>query len=151
MAFLPRARACYLNRKSENKAARFLDGRVRLGLSLQRGEMQGVQVMESTLARPDIEACLRDAAWALHVPRPAGQDHPVLAIVNLVFRPVTPDDPGGLDAALEQELDIVLAGHALPWLARRAVAWASPQEHIANHTVSKQIDRNPQEHRAPCR
>jgi von Willebrand factor type A domain len=107
MSYLPRARACYLNRKHAD-ASRFLSGRVRIGLRFERGELLGADVMASELGRPDIETCLLDAAYSLQVPRPSGDDFPVLAIVNLVFRPVTPQQNGTNSAELEAQLDIVL-------------------------------------------
>jgi len=107
MAYLPRARSCYLNRKNAD-TSRFLAGKVRMGLHFERGELLGAEVMSSDLERPDIEACLRESAFALQVPRPMGDDFPVLAIVNLVFRPVTPQQNGTNSPELEAQLDIVL-------------------------------------------
>lgn|GEM_PF-6088807 len=106
MSYLPRARACYLNRKHAD-TSRFLSGRVRIGLRFERGELLTADVMASELERPDIETCLLEAAFSLQVPRPSGNDFPVLAIVNLVFRPVTPQQNAANSAELEAQLDIV--------------------------------------------
>jgi hypothetical protein len=88
-AFLPRARACYLTRKITTAADFQLEGRLRLELHLERGEMTAVAVRGSNLGRPDIENCLREAAFAVEIPRAMHSDAPVIAALNLVFRPRT--------------------------------------------------------------
>jgi hypothetical protein len=62
-----------------------------MAIDLVRGEVMGAHVESSTLGRPAIEGCLREAAFALEVPRAYRNDAPVTAIVNLVFRPRTPE------------------------------------------------------------
>jgi hypothetical protein len=93
-AFLPRARACYLTRSIKSAADFQLKGRLRLELHLERGEMMGAAVRRSTLGRPDIEECLREAAFAVEVPRALHSDAPVIAALNLVFRPRTEPSRG---------------------------------------------------------
>ena len=51
--------------------------------------MMAAMVRRSTLGRPDIEACLREAAFTVDVPRALHNDAPVVANLNLVFRPRT--------------------------------------------------------------
>ncbi len=106
-AFLPRARACYLTRAIKSAADFLLKGRLRLELHLERGEMMGAAVRRSTLGRPDIEACLREAAFAVEVPRALHSDAPVIAALNLVFRPRTEarvSDAGAGDDAIDRIL-----------------------------------------------
>jgi hypothetical protein len=88
-AYLPRARACYLTRSIKSAKDFQLRGRLRLELHLERGEMVEAVVRRSTLGRPDIEACLREAAFAVEIPRALANDAPVLAALNLVLRPRT--------------------------------------------------------------
>ena len=94
-AFLPRARACYLTRAIKSAADFQLKGRLRLELHLERGEMMAAAVRRSTLGRPDIEDCLREAAFAVEVPRALHSDAPVIAALNLVFRPRTEAEASG--------------------------------------------------------
>jgi hypothetical protein len=106
-AFLPRARACYLTRAVKNAADFRLKGRMRLELHLERGEMMDAVIRQSTLGRPDIEACLREAAFTLDVPRAMHNDAPVVANLNLVFRPRT--EASRPDASpLSAEIDRIL-------------------------------------------
>jgi hypothetical protein len=85
-----------------------LRGRLRLELTLERGEMLGAVVRSSTLGRPDIEACLRDAAFGVEVPRPLHRDAPVVAALNLQFQPRTPSG-GPPDASpLDREIDLIV-------------------------------------------
>jgi hypothetical protein len=109
-AFLPRARACYLTRKITTASDFQLRGRLRLEMHLERGEMMEAAVRRSTLGRPDIESCLRDAAFAVDVPRALNSDAPVIAAVNLVFRPrtevKTPD--AGAGETVDRELTRIL-------------------------------------------
>jgi von Willebrand factor type A domain len=90
LAYMPRARACYLNRTGATPAQRDLTGKVRLAIDLVRGEVDGARVVSSTLDNPIIESCLRDSAFAVEVPRAARSDAPVTAVLNMVFRPRTP-------------------------------------------------------------
>ena len=80
---------------------------MRLELHLERGEMMDAVVRQSTLGRPDIEACLREAAFTLEVPRAMHNDAPVVANLNLVFRPRT--EASRPDASpLSAEIDRIL-------------------------------------------
>jgi hypothetical protein len=110
LAYLPRARACYLGRRVKGAADFELRGRLRLELTLERGEMQEAVVRASTLHRPEIEACLREAAFGLEVPRPLHRDAPVIAALNLQFQPSTP--PAGSAApdgsTLGREIDLLV-------------------------------------------
>jgi hypothetical protein len=111
LSYLPRARACYLNRPASNARLRDLQGKVRLSLELERGEMLSSKVISTTLDNPDIEKCLLEATFALNIPRPLLRDAPVEAVLNLVFRPATTDSSnrGAADASLlDQELEVLL-------------------------------------------
>jgi hypothetical protein len=111
LAFTPRARACYLNRTGATPAEQKLTGRVRLALDLARGEVGGARIESSTLGHPTIETCLREAAFALEVPRAYRNDEPVTAILNLVFRPRTPDRaPTAQDPGISREIDLLVEG-----------------------------------------
>jgi len=111
LAFTPRARACYLNRTGATPAEQKLAGRVRLALELVRGEVGGARIESSTLGHAAIEACLREAAFALEVPRAYRNDEPVTAILNLVFRPRTPDRaPTTQDPGISREIDLLVEG-----------------------------------------
>ena len=90
LAYMPRARACYLNRTGATPAERDLTGRVRIAIDLVRGEVDRATVVSSTLNSPAIEGCLRESAFAVDVPRAARSDAPVTAVLNMVFRPRTP-------------------------------------------------------------
>jgi hypothetical protein len=109
LAFMPRARACYLNRAAATPAERDLTGRVRLAIDFTRGEVGEVVVQSSTLNHAGIEACLRDGAFAIEVPRTLRSDSASTAVLNLVFRPRTPekhDTPE--EAALGAQIDLVI-------------------------------------------
>jgi hypothetical protein len=109
LAYSPRARACYLNRGAATPALRDLAGRVRLAIDLARGEVGKVIVESSTLGAPAIEACLRDGAFEIDVPRALRSDAPVTAVLNLVFRPRTPEKRTSADeAALGAQIDLVI-------------------------------------------
>jgi hypothetical protein len=113
LAFLPRARACYLSRPVRTPADKELRGRLRLELHLERGELVAARVQSSTLDRPEIEACLREAAFGLEVPRPMHRDAPTVAVLNLVFQPRS--SPAGADAgALGREIDLLIGPTTLP-------------------------------------
>jgi hypothetical protein len=110
LAFTPRARACYLNRSAKTAAERDLTGRVRLALDLVRGEVADVRVETSTLAHAAIEACLREAAFSIDVPRAYRNDDAITAVLNLVFRPRTPERhfSGSDNPALNHEIDLLV-------------------------------------------
>ena len=109
LAFTPRARACYLNRSARTAADRDLSGRVRLALDLVRGEVGAARIEASTLAHPVIENCLREAAFALDVPRAYRNDDPVTAVLNLVFRPRTSERKTGIEnPSLNKEIDLIV-------------------------------------------
>jgi hypothetical protein len=113
-AYLPRARACYLTRAVKTAADFQLRGRLRLELRIERGEMMDAVVARSTLGRPEIERCLREAAFSVDVPRPVMADVPAIAALNLVFRPRTEATsadagvPGELDRSTAQTVDKLL-------------------------------------------
>jgi hypothetical protein len=110
LAFMPRARACYQGRSGATAAARDLTGRVRMAIDLVRGEVVGAQVESSTLHDPRIEDCLRESAFALDVPRAYRNDQPVTAIVNMVFRPRTPEKKHTTEESfpIGGEIDLIL-------------------------------------------
>jgi hypothetical protein len=110
LAYMPRARACYLNRTGATPALRDLSGKVRLAIDLARGEVDSARVVSSTLGNPAIEACLRDSAFAIDVPRAARSDAPVTAVLNMVFRPRTQADkkPEVDLGAVGDEIDMVV-------------------------------------------
>jgi hypothetical protein len=113
LAYLPRARACYLSRQVRSAADQELRGRLRLELTLERGEMLDAAVRGSTLRRPEIEACLREAAFGIEVPRPLHRDAPVVAALNLQFQPHTPSAPP--DASpVDREIDLIIGPVNLP-------------------------------------
>ena len=110
LAFMPRARACYQTRPGGTQAMRDLTGRVRMAIDLVRGEVMDARVESSTLGQPAIEACLHDGAFALEVPRAYHNDEPVTAIVNLVFRPRTPEKRRSAEDSFPvgAEIDLIL-------------------------------------------
>lgn len=111
LAFTPRARACYLTRTGSTPADHKLSGRVRLALDLVRGEVGAARVESSTLGHPVIETCLREAAFALEIPRAYRNDEPVTAVLNLVFRPHTPERPSApQDPGVSREIDLLVEG-----------------------------------------
>ncbi len=111
LAFTPRARACYLNRSAATPADRDLSGHVRLALDFVRGEMGDARIESSTLHRPAIESCLREAAFAFDVPRAYRNDERVTAVLNLVFRPRTPDKQAPATApGVSREIDLLVDG-----------------------------------------
>ena len=91
LAYMPRARACYLNRPGATPAQRDLTGKVRLALDVVRGEVERTTIESSTLSNPELETCLQEGAFAIDVPRAWRSDAPVTAILNMNFRPQTPD------------------------------------------------------------
>jgi len=125
LRFLPRARACYQKRVGMTAALRDLDGRVRLGLDLARGELVGVEILGQSLGRGDdgapvaetpaekaaianILTCLEEAAYLLDVPRTYMSDEGVRAVLNLHFRPYKQERRNELDEGLAGELDVML-------------------------------------------
>jgi hypothetical protein len=110
LAFMPRARACYQSRPSSTAAMRDLTGRVRLAIDLLRGEVMDARVESSTLGQPTIETCLREGAFELEVPRAYHNDEQVTAVVNLVFRPRTPEKRRSAEDSfpIGAEIDLVL-------------------------------------------
>jgi hypothetical protein len=111
LAFTPRARACYLGRSGATPADQNLSGRVRLALDIVRGEVGAARIELSTLGHPVVEGCLQDAAFALEVPRAYRNDERVTAILNLVFRPHTPERPSTTqDPGISHEIDLLVEG-----------------------------------------
>jgi hypothetical protein len=109
LAYMPRARACYLARTGKTAASRDLTGRVRLAIDVVRGEVERVAVESSTLNRTDIEKCLREGAFEIEVPRVVRSDAPVTAVLNLVFRPQTPDKKRTNDlGAVGDQIDLIV-------------------------------------------
>jgi hypothetical protein len=109
LAYMPRARACYLNRTGATPALRDLAGRVRLAIDVVRGEVNRATIESSTLDNPAIESCLTESAFAIDVPRAARSDAPVTAILNLVFRGRTPEKKPAVDlGAVGAEIDLVI-------------------------------------------
>lgn len=78
-----------------------------MAMDLVRGEVADVRVGVSTLGHPGIENCLREAAYAIEVPRAYRNDEPVTAVLNLVFRPRTKssaiENPN-----LSREIDLII-------------------------------------------
>ncbi len=108
LAYLPRARACYLLRRVANGVDLALRGRLRLEIHLERGELEDAIIRQSSLDRPEIEKCVRDAAFEVEYPRPMFRDAPTVAAVNLVFRPRTPEENPPDASPLDQQLDLIL-------------------------------------------
>jgi hypothetical protein len=109
LAYMPRARACYLNRTGKTAASRDLTGKVRLAIDVVRGEVERVAVESSTLNRADVEQCLREGAFEIEVPRVVRNDAPITAILNLVFRPQTPEKKRGDDlGAVGDQIDLLI-------------------------------------------
>jgi hypothetical protein len=79
LAYMPRARACYLARTGATAASRDLTGKVRLAIDVVRGEVERASIESSTLNRADVELCLREGAFEIEVPRVMRNDSPVTA------------------------------------------------------------------------
>jgi len=108
LAFLPRARACYLNRKAAKAGDAYLRGRLKLELTIERGELHDAVVRNSTLGNSEVEDCVRNAAWAVEYPRPEHRDAPTTANLNLVFQPRTSLE-GVPDASpVDREIELIL-------------------------------------------
>jgi hypothetical protein len=108
LAFLPRARACYLSRRVAKAGDAYLRGRMKLELSIERGELHDAVVRSSTLGNPDIENCVRKAAWAVEYPRPEHRDAPTTANLNLVFQPRTAQESPPDASPLDREIELIL-------------------------------------------
>ena len=109
LAYMPRARACYLARTAKNAASRDLTGKVRLAIDVVRGEVERAVVESSTLNRADVEQCLREGAFEIEVPRVTRNDAPVTAILNLVFKPQTADRKRSEDlGAVGDQIDLLI-------------------------------------------
>jgi Mg-chelatase subunit ChlD len=109
LAYMPRARACYLARSGATPALRDLTGRVRLAIDVVRGEVERAAIESSTLNNADVETCLREGAFAVDVPRVVRNDAPVTAVLNLVFRPQTPEQKRGPDlGAVGDQIDLII-------------------------------------------
>jgi hypothetical protein len=108
LAYMPRARACYLARTGKTAASRDLTGKVRLAIDVVRGEVERAVVESSTLNRADVERCLRDGAFEIEVPRVVRNDAPVTAILNLVFRPQTPEKKRDDLGAVGDQIDLLI-------------------------------------------
>jgi hypothetical protein len=108
LAYMPRARACYLARSGSSARSRDLTGKVRLAIDVVRGEVERAVVESSTLARADIESCLREGAFDIEVPRVTRSDAPVTAILNLVFKPQTQDRKHDDLGAVGDQIDLLI-------------------------------------------
>jgi hypothetical protein len=108
LAFMPRARACYVSRRVAKAGDAYLRGRLKLELTIERGELQDAVVRQSTLDNPDIENCVRNAAWAVEYPRPEHRDAPTIANLNLVFQPRTGPEARPDAAASDREIELIL-------------------------------------------
>jgi hypothetical protein len=108
LAFMPRARACYVSRRVATANDAYLRGRIRLELTIERGELHDAVVRKSTLKNPDIETCVRNAAWAVEFPRPEHRDALTVANLNLVFRPHTPEERRPDASPLDREIELIL-------------------------------------------
>jgi hypothetical protein len=109
LAYMPRARACYLNRTAATPTLRDLTGKVRLAIDLVRGEVDRATIESSTLGNANVERCLTESAFEIEVPRAARSDAPVTAVLNMVFRPRTSDTKGDVDlGAVGDQIDLVI-------------------------------------------
>jgi hypothetical protein len=108
LAYMPRARACYLGRTGATAALRDLTGRVRLAIDVVRGEVERASIESSTLNQSTVEACLRDEAYAIEVPRAVRSDAPVTAVLNLNFRPHTPEKAAPNLGAVGDQIDLII-------------------------------------------
>jgi hypothetical protein len=128
LAFTPRARACYVSRRVAKAGDAYLRGRLKLELNLERGELQDAVVRQSTLENPDIENCVRQAAWAVEYPRPEHRDAPTIANVNLVFSPRTPRERRPDASATEKEIELILGPLTFPQDYQDLLDKQAPQE-----------------------
>jgi hypothetical protein len=114
LAFMPRARACYLSRRVARAGDARLQGRIKLELTIERGELHDAVIRGSTLNHPEIEACVRNAAWAIDFPRPEHRDAPTVANLNLVFRPHSPEEKAPDAGPLDREIELILGPLSFP-------------------------------------
>jgi hypothetical protein len=114
LAFLPRARACYVSRRAAKAGDVYLRGRLKLELDIERGELHDAVVRQSTLGKPDVEDCVRNAAWAVEYPRPEHRDAPTVANVNLVFSPRTERERQPDASAMDREIELILGPLTYP-------------------------------------
>jgi hypothetical protein len=108
LAFTPRARACYVSRRAAKAGDAYLRGRLKLELTLERGELHNAVVRQSTLDNPVIENCVRNAAWAVEYPRPEHRDAPTIANLNLVFQPRTGPEARPDASVADREIELIL-------------------------------------------
>jgi hypothetical protein len=108
LAYMPRARACYLGRTGATAALRDLTGRVKLAIDVVRGEVERASIESSTLNQSTVEDCLRDEAYAIEVPRAVRSDAPVTAVLNLNFRPHTQEKPAPNLGAVGDQIDLII-------------------------------------------
>jgi len=114
LAFTPRARACYVSRRVAKAGDAYLRGRLKLELSIERGELHNAMVRHSTLGNPDLEECVRKAARAVEYPRPEHRDAPTIANLNLVFQPRTPKEEVPDASPLDREIELILGPLTFP-------------------------------------
>ena len=82
---------------------------MRLAIDVVRGEVERAAIESSTLNNADVETCLREGAFAVDVPRVVRNDAPVTAVLNLVFRPQTPEQKRGPDlGAVGDQIDLII-------------------------------------------
>ncbi len=132
LAFMPRARACYLSRRVARAGDAYLRGRMRLQLTLERGELHDAVIRQSTLDNPTVETCVRDAAFAIEYPRPEHRDAPTVANLNLVFRPHTAEetapDASAQNREIDRELDVILGPVTYPADAKDLIPDDAPNK-----------------------
>ena len=114
LAFMPRARACYLSRRVAKIGDATLHGRMKLELTIERGELHDAVVRNSTLGNLEIENCVRGAAWAVEYPRPEHRDAPTTANLNLVFQPRTPAETPRDASPMDREIELILGPLTFP-------------------------------------
>jgi len=91
-----------------------LQGRIKLELSIERGELHDAVILSSTLDNPEVEDCVRGAAWAIEYPRPEHRDAPTIANLNLVFRPHTAEDTAPDASPMDREIEMILGPLSSP-------------------------------------
>ena len=84
---LDAARGCYQRRPLRNRRERDLKGRFQFTVEASRGEITDVHIEMSTLGVPEVEACLREAAFGLDFPRRQQGDAAVGARFRLRLQP----------------------------------------------------------------
>jgi hypothetical protein len=126
LAFMPRARACYVSRRVAKTGDAYLRGRLKLELTIERGELHDAVVRQSTLDNPEIEDCVRNAAWAVEYPRPEHRDAPTTANLNLVFRPRTPQELPPDASPMDREIELILGPLSFPADAKELLDKQAP-------------------------